>query len=235
MGSKILQNRDLDPGVKKDAIEKLGEYARGYAPANGSIGGDMAIKGRHQQYRLAKENWGKYSSAEIEARKALGSAFREAAVKHSRNPALQEAAIKEQQKHINAKKVMKRLHKKKAVRHKGFMESFLRQGIRAAEIYIGNQVGGPVGAIIGGLVGEHFNNKIASHYGKNNFETPQMKKALKVLKTNKPKVYDKIIAKLKEQGFATPDDKSEPPKSDAGKVEQVVKAESNFQRNEGID
>lgn len=222
-GNQILQQRDLDPGVKADAQKILGEYARNYAPANGSISGEEAIKGRHQQYRLAKENWGKYSSAQIEARKALGSAFRNSSIKNSRNPTLQEAAIKEQQKHINAKKVMKRLHKKKAARHKGFMESFLKQGIRAAEIYIGEKIGGPIGAIIGGLVGEHFNNKIAAHYGKNNFDTPEMKKAFKILKTNKPKVYDKIIKKLKQQGFATPEDTSQIPQTKSRKVEQVKK------------
>jgi hypothetical protein len=116
----------------------------------------------------------------------------------------------------------KKLEGKKAPANKLAWQSFLREGAKLAEIYIGDKLGGPIGAIAGSMVGDYFNGKIDRRYGKTIFETKGMKAALNILKDTKPKIYNKIIEELKKHGVEIPEEPKKPA-SNAGLVKLVKK------------
>ena len=127
--------------------------------------------------------------------------------------------VKNLKKHIQGKRIPK---------NKGMWESFLRQGARAAEIYIGDKLGGPIGAIIGGMVGEHFNNRITSHFGRHIFDTPGMKAALDVLHHTRPKEYDELMKALKERGAEVHGDTGKQPTTQKGLIKEIKKDEATI-------
>jgi len=147
---------------------------------------------------------------------------------------LHRRAMKMEEHLIRAKELKKYIHGKKIPKNNGMWESFLRQGARAAEIYIGEKLGGPVGAIIGGLVGEGFNRKITSHFGRNIFSTPGMKAAFKTLKDTKPKEYNDLVAALKKKGVHVPEDDEKPPTTKEGMIAHIVKEEKGFKGKRGL-
>jgi len=162
-------------------------------------------------------------NAEMLAHKALGHAYGQAIREKisDEDKPLFDKLSKTSRDLTNAKQLKKRIVGKKAPQNKGLWESFLRQGARAAEIYIGDKLGGPIGAIIGGLAGEHLNNKITKKFGKNIFETKGMKAALDMLADTKPKEYQELITKLKQRGIEIA--KNKKPTGKEGLVKDINK------------
>lgn len=196
----IGKNRMLAPDKRENIKDLVTQYAKSYANLNETMDLGKMVEARHQQYAATKGKYGTISSDEIEARKALAHGFRQAILKNTPNQALYERVLKEEENLIRTKELGKRLHGKRAPKTKGAWESLLRQGARAAEIYIGHRLGGPIGAIIGGIAGEHFNNKLDQRFGRNVFETPGMRAALDILHDTKPEVYGKLLEALKQRG-----------------------------------
>ena len=208
MGQEVDKDKfstPLDRQKAKD-VSKQEMIARGATmDKNGNIGGEMSLsdmrKAQKEHYAASQGGWksGK-TSHEIMAHKALGKAYGLAIREKLQNPELHDRVMKMEQNLINVKALNKRLSGKKAPQNKGIWESMLRQGARAAEIYIGDKLGGPVGAIIGGLVGEQFNKKIEKKFGRNIFETKEMRAALDILHDTKPREYLKLVSALKKHG-----------------------------------
>lgn len=145
------------------------------------------------------------------AHKALGKAYGRAISENLKDPhskALHEKAKKMEHSLIQAREVGKRLNGKKAPKKDGLWESFLRHGARAAEIYIGDRIGGPVGAIIAGIIGEGFNRKLTKKFGRNIFETKGMRAAFDILRDTKPKEYQELISELEKHGTEVPEEKN---------------------------
>jgi phage repressor protein C with HTH and peptisase S24 domain len=164
-------------------------------------------------------------NAEMLAHKALAHAYGESIrgrIKEEDKP-LYDKLTKMSRDLTNAKNLKKYVQGKKLPKNKGMWESFLRQGARAAEIYIGDKLGGPVGAIIGGMVGEKLNDKITNHFGNNIFETKGMKTALNTLRDTKPKAYNDLMAALKKRGVNVPKDEAKKPTTKEGLVKIVKK------------
>ncbi len=111
---------------------------------------------------------------------------------------------------------------------KTFAVRALQAGAKAAEIYIGDALGGPIGAIIGSMIGEHFNGKLSKAFNKNVFETKGMKAALDVLHNTKPKEYTQLIDALKKRGVEIPKDDIAKPDTEEGLVKLTKKEEKEF-------
>lgn len=166
------------------------------------------------------------------AHKALGQAYAGALDKALEgDPHAQELhrrAMKMESHLIRAKELKKYIHGKKIPKNNGMWETFLRQGARAAEIYIGDKLGGPVGAIIGGLIGEGLNRKITNKFGRNIFDTPGMKAAFRTLKDTKPKEYNDLVSALEKHGIHIPEDNEKPPTTMEGMAKHIEKEEKGF-------
>jgi hypothetical protein len=219
---KNIESSNVAPDIKKKTIASLGEIASSYG--EGDISGSDAIEARHQQYAAVKKDWAKMGSSEIEARKALGTAFRDVSLNHSNNHDLQRAAIFEQQKHISAQKVMKKLHNhplsKKAVHP--MTRQFLKIAAQAAETYIGEKIGGTLGAVLGYAFGSQINSVLEKKLKKTNFDTPEMKKALAVLQDTKPGAYSHFKETLKRNHIEIPDIKKTSGTANEKQIEQDV-------------
>lgn len=197
------------------------------ADNGGSANGQMSLsamrKAQKEHYAAAKNkyNSGK-TTAQILAHKALGNAYGQAIRENIGNKDLYDRTKKMQQGLINAREVGKRLKGKKAPQNKGAWESFLKHGARAAEIYIGERIGGPIGAIIGGYIGEGFNRKLEKKFGRNVFETKGIKAALDILQDTKPEIYTKIVDELKNQNINLNESDS-PPTNQKAEIKDVQK------------
>lgn len=171
-------------------------------PINGQMDLTAMRERQKQHYQAANKGYGKgLTTPEILAHKALGNAYGETIGQHLQNPELHKKALGMEKDLIQVRELGKKIQGKRPPKANGMWEMFLRQGARAAEIYIGDKIGGPIGAIIGGLAGEHLNNKINQKYGRNIFETKQMRAAMDVLHEAKPKEYVQLVEALKKQGI----------------------------------
>jgi hypothetical protein len=197
-------------------------------PPNGQMSLSGMREKQKQHYAAAKNAYkeGNYTPTPKHlAHKALGNAYGKAIedkISEEDKP-LFKKLTRASSDLMRAKEVGKRLNGKKAPKNKGIWESFLRQGARAAEIYIGDKLGGPVGAIIGGLAGEHINNKITQKFGRNIFETKGMRSALDLLRDTKPKEYQRLIDALEKRGEKIPKDEKKKPTGKEGLVKLVKK------------
>lgn len=227
---KNIESSNVAPDIKKKTLQKLQEIASPYG--NDEISGDKAIEGRHQQYAQIKKDWRTMDTPEKEARKALGLSFRDVSLAHSLNPNLQRAALFEQQKHISATNVLKQFHNKplsSSYSHP-YRAGLYKIAAQIAEAYIGEKIGGPIGAIIGYTAGYHLNNVLLKKLKKTNFDTPEMKKALTILRDTKESAFDHLVSKLKENHIEVPDISKEP-KGEKAKEEQVEKDLSSIKKN----
>ena len=229
-GSYIGRDRTATATDKQKASEIMRNEM--IADAKGvSTNGQMSLEdmrtAQKTHYTAAQNAYkkGNYSvTPEMLAHKALGNAYGRTIRDNMKDPELYDRTKKMEQNLINTKQVGKKLNGKKAIKNKGVWESFLKQGARAAEIYIGDRLGGPVGAIIGGLAGEHLNRKIEKKFGRNIFETPSMKAALDILQNAKPKEYTELVAALKKNGINF-EETDTAPETEEGKVKDVQKDE----------
>jgi hypothetical protein len=229
IAQKKIEASNVAPDIKKDTLGALAKISQPYG--DGEISGNDAIDARHQQYSAVKKNWNTMGTPEKEARKALGTAFREVSLAHSRNPHLQMAAIFEQQKHISAQKVMKALHNRPL--SKQFVHpvraALYKAAAQLAEAYIGEKIGGPIGAILGYAVGSHINHSLEKRLKKTNFDTPEMKKALVLLRDTKPGAFNHFKEVLKRNGIEMPDIPDKPKTKD-NQEKQVEKEMSSVEK-----
>lgn len=172
-------------------------------------------------------------NAEMLAHKALAHGYSRAIRDKMEDKELYDKTKKMQSDLIRSKDADKFINGKKIPKNKGVWESFLRQGARAAEIYIGDKLGGPIGAIIGGMVGEKFNQKLNQKFGRNIFETKEMKAAMDVLRDTKPKAYQNLVEKLKERNVQVPKEEEKNP-GKKGLVNLVNKFESKTKIQKGF-
>lgn len=196
-GKYIEGDKSLTPQER----EQVGSLARKEIMSYGSANRPMSIQGmidaRHQQYAATKGKYGVgKTSVQIAAHKAAAYGFREAVRSSTPEPKLYDAILKEEQNHINAEKLLKRVHNTKALQNNATWRQFLRGSARYAEIYIGDKLGGPLGAVLGGMAGEHLNRAIDKRLGKTIFETKGMRAAMDTLKDTKPEMYRHIIEEL---------------------------------------
>lgn len=232
-GSFIGRDRLNTAADKKKAAEIIQEEMNadsGGVGMNGQMSlGDMR-KAQKTHYRAAKASYiNPKPNAEMLAHKALGEAYGKAIRDKigDEDKPLYDKLTKTSRDLTNVKNLKKKVEGKKAPKNKGIWESFLRQGARAAEIYIGDKLGGPIGAIIGGLAGEHINRKIENKFGRNIFETKGMKAALDILHDTRPKEYTKLIEALRKRNIEISETKV--PLSEKGKVEDVKKDENSME------
>lgn len=210
---------------------KAGKIVQNELDADSGGTGEMTLsqmrEAQKTHYKAAQQSYtNPKPNAEMLAHKALGHGYGKAIRDRisDKDKPLYDKLTKMSRDLTNVKQLKKRVEGKKAPKNKGVWESFLRQGARAAEIYIGDKLGGPLGAIIGGLAGEQFNRKLDQKFGRNVFETRSMKAALDILHNSQPKEYTKLINALKKRGVnISPTNKA---KTEKEKVINVQKDEN---------
>jgi hypothetical protein len=154
-------------------------------------------------YQAAKASYtNPKPNAEMLAHKALAHAYGQTlrdGISDEDKP-LYDKLTKTSQDLTRVKELKKRLDGKKIPKKKGMWETFLKQGARIAEAYIGDKIGGPIGAVIGATAGEYLNRQLDKRFGRNIFETKGIKEAMDVLHNSKPKEYEKLMEALKKRG-----------------------------------
>lgn len=243
-GNEIARNRLMTASARQDTADYINSEMKSDVKELGPNAQITAPKLRElaKQHNAAAEQAYKEGNftptPKSMAHKALGRAYANALDKALEgDPHAQELhrrAMKMEEHLIRAKELKKYIHGKKIPKNNGLWESFLRQGARAAEIYIGEKIGGPVGAIIGGLLGEGLNRKITSKFGRNMFSTPGMRAAFKTLKDTKPKEYNDLVAALKKKGVDVPEDNEKPPKGKERLIKHILKEEQGFKGKKGL-
>ena len=211
---------------------QIGDLARQEITSYGALNKPMsalsAIEARHQQYAATKGKYGVgKTTVQIAAHKAAAHGFREAVKNAAENPELYDKIVKEQSSHINAEKLLDRMHNKKAMQNPALWRSFMKGSARYAELYIGDKIGGPLGAVLGLMAGEHLNRKIDKKFGKTIFETKGVRAAMDTLKNTKPDVYKHIMDELHQHDIhpdiSEPGESPEVPGSKVGMREDIEK------------
>ena len=182
------------------------------AEAPNGINGQMSLSEMRERQKEHNAKWKdrRIPNAEQLAHRAVADAYGNTIRNNLQNPELHDRAMAMEQALIRSKMLEKKLQGKRAPVASGVWEQLLKQGARAAEIYIGDKIGGPIGAIIGGLAGESLNRRITRHFGRNIFETKGMRAAMDVLHETKPQQYNELVAALKQQGIPfTPEQEPE--------------------------
>jgi hypothetical protein len=219
--------KNMTPNAKREAADYARKEIESYGALNQPMKLSAMIDARHQQYAATKGKYGQLTSAQIAGHKAAAAGFREAVKEASKNPELYDMIMKQEQGHINAEKLLKKMHNKKAMQNDQVWRQFLKGSARYAELYIGDKIGGPLGAVLGLMAGEHLNRKIDKKYGKTVFETAGVRAAMDTLKNTKPEVHRHIISKLKEVGInpdlSEPGESPEVPGSKVGMREDIEK------------
>jgi len=204
--------RKYAPAHEWDEGDKVIENAvESYAKNFGDKSGNIPL---HQVQRIKQETgYGqKWNVADTTAKraafKAISSGARTTIENNTKNKEFYNAVMKEEQKLINNQKIMKRLNGKKAPENAELKRELLKTGGRLAASYIGDKIGGPVGAVLGYLVSRHVVNGIDERFGKTIFETPEMQKTLKGLASHHPAVFKRIEIELKKAGWKVEEGKS---------------------------
>lgn len=139
------------------------------------------------------------SSYQREAYKAMSLAAREQITKNTSNPDLYNAAMKFEQNSIKARNIMKFLNSKKTTTNKSAWKEFAHLTGNAAAAYIGNKIGGPVGAILAYVIENKAAKIIDKKFGKTSWVTKGMQKAISKLEKNSPEAYKILVQELKKQ------------------------------------
>lgn len=196
---EVENDKSIPIDQKMDAYENAREVYNKYASRYQD--GQIPLA----ELQTIKQEQGKYfdktaSTPNIRGRRALSRAARSTIIQNTKNPTLYNAVMKEEQGLINGQAIMKRLAGRKAPSNTMIRKSILHAAGRYAAVYIGDKIGGPIGAILGTMVGEHIIRAADKRYGKNMFETPSMKAAMDILHDTEPKIYKVLLSKLKENG-----------------------------------
>jgi hypothetical protein len=168
--------------------------------------GKTASTARFHQIKKELGRGRKFDPSETNAkRKAmehLSNAAKKQVIKNSNNPELYKAVLKMEQNLIHGKEILKRIDGKKAPAHNNLRKTFLKAGGNALAAYLGNKIGGPIGAVISYMVEKNVVNAVDKRYGKTIFNTPAMKKSLSKLKNTSPEAYSLLKEKMKKLGIS---------------------------------
>ncbi len=184
-------------------IEKEAETYNKNFGQNGSLKLSTFQKMKQEQWHGKKFNV-MDSNAKRIGQKALGYGARQTITDHTDHKDFYNASMKEEQNIINGRNVMKRLNGKKAPRNEGVLKELMHAGGKYAALYIGDKIGGPMGAILGMMAGRKIEKMVDKRFGSNTFETPAMKKALFILKQGSPDMYKVLVNKLKQEDVSVP-------------------------------
>jgi hypothetical protein len=188
---------------KKEIDKVLSVYG---ANAGGTDEASLGVFQKMKQETGWKRKWGMMdTTAKKEALKALSIASRNQVESKTKNKDLYNASMKLEQNIINAQKIMKHLNGKKAPRNEGMLKTLLHAGGKAAAVYIGDKVGGPVGALIGYMMENNISKAVDKKYGKTIFESPAVRGAIRELKATSPEAYKVVVAELDKQGVEIED------------------------------
>ncbi len=157
--------------------------------------------------RMKKEMWHgqkfniQDTTATRAAKKALGFGAKSTISANTQHKDFYNSALKEEQRIINGQKIMKRLNGKKSPEHYSVSKSLLHAGGRYVAMYIGDKIGGPMGAILGDMIGRHIVGAVDKAKGKTIFETPAVQKAIEEVRKDHPEYYTKLVELLKKEGI----------------------------------
>jgi len=147
--------------------------------------GNMERSKREQG--TAKGDWQKDTPSR-NGHKALYGAFRDTITGNTKHKDLYERTMKEETKSFQADKLMKKMHGKKALEHKGILRGVLKSYGKYVGIYLGDKIGGPLGAIVGTMVGDYVSKKVDKKFGKTFFESAEGQKLMELVGKKNPRV-----------------------------------------------
>jgi hypothetical protein len=240
-GNYIGNDRLNTAADKEKAAKIIQEELRadsGGIPMNGQMSLSDMRKAQKTHHQAAKSSYNNPKpSADVLAHKAMAHAYGEAikAKISEEDRPLYDKLTKMSADLTRSKELKKRVNGKKAPKKHGLWENFARQGARIAEAYIGDKLGGPIGAVIGATAGEWFNRKLDKKFGRNIFETKGMRAAMDILRDAKPKEYQNLIEALKKRGEKVPKDETKKPTSKEGLIKLIKKDESKMGRKGLVD
>lgn len=208
-----------------DAVGASVENMRKYTPSNEWAEAEQHIKNEADTYRQFADEDGNISLRDMErmkkeqgmaagkwdtvttsakraAHKGLYSGARQTILKNTKNKDLYEKAMKEEQKLINGKKVLKRLNGKSAKKKDSLAKDVLHHLTQYASIAVGDKIGGPFGAIVGALLGSRMEHMISKRFGQNVLEMKSTKKALDIIGEKNPEVSHMLQATIKKYKLA---------------------------------
>ncbi len=181
----------------------VNQYQSNFGAKDGSM--DLAHLQLAKQELGHGKKWGVLdSTAKKNAYKAASTAARQTIEKHTQHKELYNRVMKEEQKLINAKHILKKLNGKKSPKNNGLMKSLRHTGAALASAFIGDKIGGPIGAVVGSMVGDHLASRIDQKYGKTILQTPAFKKMMQHLDERSPASYQVLTAHLKKAGISYP-------------------------------
>jgi hypothetical protein len=203
---------------------------------NGQVPLSSLREAQKAHYAAAANGYkGQRTNPEIMAHKALGQAYGRMIRDALPDKTLYDKTKRIQRNLINARTVGKRLNGKRAPTHvHPIWQNIVKRAALAAEAYIGDAIGGPIGGAISSVAGDWLNGKLDRHFSQNIFQTKSMKAALDTLRDTRPKEYDRIITALRKKGIKTPHDSENVSGSLKGKVKAVAKDVSRFSPSKGL-
>ena len=195
----------IDAGERELAKKYMTEKGKAYLRESGDKKGTMSA-GKFEKMKRELGHGKKWDQLEPnwkrEADKSLSRAARRTVEKnlepHMKD--LYNRANKKMQRMINARNVMEKLDKKKGTKNKSMLKGLIHAGGRYAALYIGDKIGGPLGAILGSMAGDYITRAVDKKFGKTLFETPAMRKGLEILQKSHPKAYIALQNELKKAG-----------------------------------
>ena len=183
--------------AEQHIIHEMNNY-KNFADEKGNMGLGHMMRGKSEMGTAAGD-WKKHPvSAQRSAMKAISMGFRKTIERHTDNQELFNKAMLEEQKLINGRKVLAKLHGKTAHRRHGLVHTALHKMSDWAAISIGNKIGGPFGAIVGAYVGETLSKSIDKKIGRTLLESPSIKKAIETLSGKSPKLAKILRARIME-------------------------------------
>ncbi len=147
--------------------------------------GNMERSKREQG--TAKGDWQKDTPSR-NGHKALYGAFRDTITGNTKHKDLYEKTMKEETKSFQADKLMKKMHGKKALEHKGILRGVLKSYGKYVGTYLGDKIGGPLGAIVGTMVGDYVSHRVDKKFGKTFFESKEGQKLMELVGKKNPRV-----------------------------------------------
>lgn len=229
---------DSDPNISlpdreaayNEIDDQLGAYQK-------SMGNNPTL-GRAGIGRIRKDGYAKWdassSSAKNNARKALGGAANEHMLHRSSSPELVQGLHKEKEKNIKAREVLKKLDGQKILEKKGLLQKTLHSVGKMTSLYIGDKIGGPIGAVIAETLGNNIIKAVDKRHGKSIFEKPAMRKTLEALKKKNPDIYAKVEKKLRQYGVQT-ELKKKAPIPQGGKTHEGYTVDVNGKKTSDVN
>ena len=193
-------------------IRQQAESYRDLADKDGNISLGSLEQMKKEQGRAAGKWDATMSSAKKSAHKSLWKGARTTIEKNTKNKDLYNAAMKEEQRLINGKKVLKKLNGKKAHKEKNMKRDLFHKSATYIALALGDKVGGPLGAVLGAMVGQHLTNAVDKRYGKSMMESPTIQKAISLMEKNNPAIAKLLKGEIQKYASEVkPQKKEEPP------------------------